>query len=96
MTWRPRSERLIKSLTVFTCSACGVGAAVGLFVVLVRVPALAETKRDLLFGTLVGVTVSLLFAVAALLVHLTYQVYRLARRSVGPATITEGAIPGRS
>src|SRR5262249_21838358 len=42
-----------------------------IYVVLVRIPALASTKLDLLLGTLQGVTVGLLFAIAALLMSLS-------------------------
>ena len=44
---------------------CLVGAAAAMYVVLVRVPALAGTKLDLLLGTLQGVAVGLLFAIHA-------------------------------
>ena len=70
---------LIKFFAILAGVNYGVGVAVGLFVVLVRVPALAESKRDLLFGTLDGVAVSLLFAITALLINLTFMVYQAGR-----------------
>jgi hypothetical protein len=53
-----------------------VGAVAAVYVVLVRVPAIASTKLDLLFGTLQGTAVALLFTITALLINLTSMVYR--------------------
>jgi hypothetical protein len=87
MTKRSRPDATIKSLAIFASALCGVGAAAAFFVVLVRLPAIASTKLDLLFGTLQGVAVGLLFAIAALLINLTYMVRRanllLSLASVG-------------
>ena len=60
-----------------------VGALASMFVVLVRVPALSTTKLEALFGTLQGTAVALLFSVIALLIDLTYLVYRSNRPLVG-------------
>jgi hypothetical protein len=77
-----------KRLTVFAVTLCFVGAAAAMYVVLVRIPALAGTKLDLLLGTLQGVTVSLLFAIAGLLIALTQMVRR---------SMTSGGIkPGKA
>jgi hypothetical protein len=54
-------------------------------VVLVRLPALANTKLEMLFGVLQGVTVSLLFAIAALLITITLMICK--------ATHQQTAIP---
>jgi hypothetical protein len=59
---------------------CGVGAVAGMIVVLVRVPALADTRLDVLFGTLQGAAVSLLFGIVALLINLTLMVRRATRQ----------------
>jgi hypothetical protein len=69
----------IKPLAILGAVLCGVGAAAAFFVVLVRVPAMAGTKLELLFGTLQGVAVGLLFAIAALLINLTYMVRRASQ-----------------
>jgi hypothetical protein len=76
MRVRTRSDTMTKTLAAFAGSLCLVGAAAAMYVVLVRLPALASTKLDLLLGTLQGVTVGLLFAIAALLTSLTYMIRR--------------------
>jgi hypothetical protein len=65
---RTRFDAMIRTLTVSASALCLVGAAAAFYVVLVRIPALASTKLDLLMGTLLGVAVGLLFAIAALLI----------------------------
>jgi hypothetical protein len=84
MRTRTRLDSLIKSLAIICSGLCVVGAAAALFVVLVRLPTLASTKLDLLFGTLQGVAVGLLFAIVALLVNLTYMVRRASRQQALP------------
>jgi hypothetical protein len=79
---RSRIDELMKPLAILGSALCGVGAAAALFVILVRLPAIASTKLELLFGTLQGVAVGLLFAIAALLINLTYMV----RRAIRPPT----------
>ena len=76
MRVRPPRDTTIKSLAIFCAAVCGVGSASAMFIIMVRVPALARTKLDLLFGTLLGTAVALLFAIAALLIILTYLVHR--------------------
>jgi hypothetical protein len=73
-------------------SLCGLGAVVGMYVVLVRLPALANSKLELLLGTLLGVAVSLLFAIAALLINLTIMVRRATPRL--PASSNSGQAHG--
>jgi hypothetical protein len=80
MGMKPRSEALLGFLGIFGMSLCGVGAVAGMTVVLVRLPAVASTKLELLFGTLQGVAVSLLFAIAALLINLTIMVRKSTTR----------------
>jgi hypothetical protein len=70
---------MIKTLAIFASVLCALGAATAFFVVLVRLPAITSTKLDLLFGTLQGVAVGLLFAIAALLINLTCMVRRANR-----------------
>jgi hypothetical protein len=62
---------------VITINAlAAVGALASMFVILVRVPALSTTRLEVLFGTLQGTAVALLFTLMALLVDLIYIVYR--------------------
>jgi hypothetical protein len=87
-------DATMRNLAIFASVLCSIGAAAALFVVLVRIPALASTKLDLLLGTLQGVAVGLLFAITALLINLTYMVRREIRRlsfsSVGDGTNQSG------
>jgi hypothetical protein len=71
-----RIDSAIKPLAIIASALCGVGALASVFVILVRVPAMANTKLESLFGTLQGAAVALLFAIAALLINLTYMVRR--------------------
>ena len=57
-----------------------VGAVAGMFITLVRVPALAQTKLEELSGTLQATAVTLLFVIIALLIHLTVAVLQAARQ----------------
>jgi hypothetical protein len=63
-----------------------------MYVVLIRLPVLANNKLELLFGTLQGVAVSLLFAIAALLINLTIMVRRAIPRL--PASANPGQVQG--
>ena len=76
MGMRPRFEAHIRLLGIVGMCLCGVGAVAGMTVVLVRLPALATTRLELLSGTLQGTAVSLLFAIAALLINLTLMFRR--------------------
>ena len=79
---RSKRDAGIRSLVILCSVLCGVGATASFYVVLVRVPALANTKLDVLFGTLQGVAVGLLFAIAALLtlISCTWSGERTDRR----------------
>jgi hypothetical protein len=70
---------MIEISATFASALCAVGAAISIYVVLVRIPALASTKLELLLGTLQGVAVGLLFAIGALLIALTHMVGRANR-----------------
>jgi hypothetical protein len=72
----------VRFLGIVAMSLSGVGAAAGMFIALVRVPALAGTKLELLLGTLLGAAVTLLFVVLALLINLTIMVYGATRRPI--------------
>ena len=84
MRMRQRVEAAAKPLVVFFSSLCAVGAVAAAFVVLVRVPALASTRLDVLFGTLQGSAVCLLFVTTGLLINLTAMVYRVTHPSPLP------------
>jgi hypothetical protein len=84
-----------KALAVFASTLCLLGAAAAIYVVLVRIPALAITKLDLLLGTLQGVAVGLLFAIAALLIALTHTIRR-ANRPPHLASVGDGNHPVRA
>jgi hypothetical protein len=86
-----RIDAAIKPLALLGMALCGVGVAVSLFVILVRLPALAVTKLDLLLGTLQGVAVGLLFAIVALLICLMYTIRRAARPPLGDARPAAGS-----
>jgi hypothetical protein len=73
-------------MTILCCSLCLVGELACVFVILVRVPSVATTKLELLFGTLQAVSVGLLFGIALLLINLTYMV----RRATNPPSPMTG------
>lgn len=64
-----------------------VGAVAGMFITLVRVPALTQTKLELLLGTLQAGAFTLLFVVLALLIHLTLVVLQATRQPTDPAVV---------
>ena len=76
---RTRFDAMSKTLAAFATALCFAGAAAAMYVVLVRLPALAGTKLDLLLGTLQGVAVGLLFAIAGLLIAFTQMIRRADR-----------------
>jgi hypothetical protein len=76
---RSRIEEMMRPLVIVVGAVCGVGALASLYIVLVRLPALASSKLDLIFGTLLGTAVGLLFGLVALMINLTYLVYRANR-----------------
>ncbi len=91
MRMRERVEANAKPLVVFLTCLSGVGALAAFYIILVRVPAMASTKLEELFGTLQGIAVALLFVIMALLVNLTAMVYRATRSSIVP-TFGDGHI----
>jgi hypothetical protein len=93
---RSRTDAAMKVLAILCSVLCGVGAVAAMFVVLVRLPALAGTRLELLFGTLQGVAVGLLFAIAALLINLTFMVRRASRTTTHPLDGDGRLISGRS
>jgi hypothetical protein len=79
MLARSKYDPALKPLVIVGNVLAFTGALASLFVILVRVPALSTTKLEALFGTLQGTAVALLFSVVALLIDLTYLVYRANR-----------------
>jgi hypothetical protein len=63
------------------CGLCAVGCATTFYAVVVRIPALAGSRLDVLLGTIQGTALALLFAIAALLLNLTHMVYRANKRA---------------
>jgi hypothetical protein len=82
MRIRSRIEMMMRPSVIVVGALCGVGALASLFIVLVRLPAMASSKLELLFGTLLGTAVGLLFAIAALMTNLTYLVHRANRQRI--------------
>jgi hypothetical protein len=74
-------ETIIRYSGLAAMLLCGGGAIAGMVVVLIRIPALAQSKLELLSGTLQGVAVSLLFAIAALLINLTLMIRGATKRA---------------
>jgi hypothetical protein len=79
---RSRIEEMMRPFVIVVAALCGVGALASLFIVLVRVPAMAGSKLELLFGTLLGTAVGLLFGIVALMINLTYLVHRANRQRI--------------
>ncbi len=84
MRMRHRVEAAAKPLVIFFTFLAAVGALAAVFIVLVRVPAMASTKLEELFGTLQGAAVALLFVIMALLINLIAMVHRATRSSILP------------
>lgn len=82
-----KRNAVIRTLVILCTVFCSIGTTASLYVVLVRVPEIATTKLDVLFGTLLGVTLGLLFAIAALLTHCMVMLSRLNR---SPALALDG------
>jgi hypothetical protein len=92
MSTRSRIDAAIKPLGIIAGVLCGAGAVAAMFVVLVRVPAMANTRLETLFGTLQGTAVALLFSIAALLINLTYMVRRATRPMAVPFIQDAGGV----
>jgi hypothetical protein len=93
MFLRSKVDGMLRPMTILCCCLCLVGELASIFVILVRVPAVASTKLELLFGTLLAVSVGLLFGIALLLINLTYMVRRASNL---PSPVTgDGQIGAR-
>jgi hypothetical protein len=75
---RPRYwvESHIRSLGKAGIFLSSVGAVAGTYITLVRVPTLAQTKLEELFGTLLAMAVTLLFVVLGFLIQLTTAAFQ--------------------
>ncbi len=89
---RPRSEAPFRVFLMVGILLCLGGAVVTVYVVMVRLPALANTKLEMLFGVLQGVAVSLLFGIAALLIAIASLLINI-RRMIRRATDQPAGIP---
>ena len=63
----------------------GVGAVAGTYITLVRVPTLAHTKLEELFGTLLAMAVTLLFVVLGFLIQLTTAAFQATQHPADAA-----------
>ena len=64
----------------------GVGAVAGTYITLVRVPTLAQTKLEELFGTLLAMAVTLLFVALGFLIQLTTGAFQATRHPADAAS----------
>lgn len=82
MTLQSWSESRIRFFGLAGVLLSGVGALAGLFIVLVRVPSLAQTRLEELMGSLLAIGMSLQFIILGCLVCLlTVVVIQAHRRS---------------
>jgi len=80
-----RRARYYRSLAVGSMASCTLAAIFILAIVSVRLPALVSTKKDLLFGTLLALGVSLLIVTNGILINLLIMMRQLIRgRVVAP------------
>ena len=86
MKMRSWTEARIQFFGKAGIALSGVGAVAGMFISLVRVPALAQTKLDALLGTLQAGAFTLLFVILALLIHLTLVVLQATRQPTDPGS----------
>ncbi|HEV3166954.1 MAG TPA: hypothetical protein VGZ22_23200 [Isosphaeraceae bacterium] len=75
-----RRARVYTRMAVTSLSVCFLGAILILAVVSIRLPALATTKKDVLFGTLLALGVSMLLVTNGLLLNLTIIIRQSLRR----------------
>ena len=93
MPVRTRLDPLVDSLGLINFVACHTGAVATMAVGLIHLPALATSRLEVLFGTLLVTAVCLLFGIVGLLVFLAIMV----RRAIRPQADPRGSnIEGRS
>ncbi len=84
MQIRTRLDPLVDSLGLINFVVCLTGAIATMAVGLIRLPALATSRFEVLFGTLLITAVCLLFGIVGLLVFLTIMVRRATRPQADP------------
>jgi len=77
-----RRARYYRIMAVSSMVVCTLAAIFILAVVSIRLPALVSTKKDILFGTLLALGVSLLIVTNGILINLLIMVRRLTRAPV--------------
>ena len=80
--WVQSHIRFLGKAGIFLSS---VGAVAGTYITLVRVPTLAQTKLEELFGTLLASAVTLLFVVLGFLIQLTTAAFQPTRHPADAA-----------
>jgi hypothetical protein len=86
MTLRYWVESHIRFLGKAGIFLSGVGAVAGTYITLVRVPTLAQTKLEELFGTLLASAVTLLFVVLGFLIQLTSGAFQATQHPADAAS----------
>jgi hypothetical protein len=81
--WVESHIRFLGEAGIFLSS---MGALAGTYIILVRVPALAQTKLEELFGTLLASAVTLLFVVLGFLIQLTTAAFQATRHPADAAS----------
>jgi hypothetical protein len=73
-------EALVVRLGFAAQMFCYAGSITVMIVVLYRLPSFVESRRDILFGTLLVACMSLLLALIGLVILLTTMTYRVMKR----------------
>jgi hypothetical protein len=82
-------ETLVGRLGLAGQTLCYVGSITVMIFVLYRLPSFVESRRDMLFGTLLVACMSLILALSGLVINLTTMTYRIIKRS-GRGPVGEG------
>jgi len=85
-----RRARYYRIMAVSSMAVCTFAAIVVLAVVSVRLPALVSTKKDMLFGTLLALGVSLLIVTNGILINLMIMVRQITRGRIVAAANRNG------
>jgi hypothetical protein len=81
--WVENHIRFLGKAGIFLSSA---GAVAGTYITLVRVPTLAQTELEELFGTLLAMAVTLLFVVLGFLIQLTTAAFQATQHPADGAS----------
>ena len=85
-----RRARYYRNMAVGSMAVCTLGAIFILVVVSVRLPALVSTKKDLLFGTLLALGVSLLVVMNGILINVLIMMRQIIRGRIVDAENRNG------